>query len=336
MVSTRQDWLDHLRGVACLMVLMVHVAGIYLYQWGKIDTVDWQLANFLDSASRACVPIFFMLSGYLFFQDKIPKAKNFIKIISALLFYSLIYLLAAWFVTGVFPVNKVANILTTPVHYHLWFFYAIFIMYALSMLVRVRNETSPLQVVVLLLVLLIVFNTQWADIMVWFGFSLKSSSLLGPASMIYYFIYAVLAVYLAKLPVYGHHQNKVLLGLYGFCVVVIATATYLLSSGVQHYVGTFYAYNSVPVFLSAFALFVLFRHWQISSGGLRKALVFLSKYSLGIYGSHVFFLEIFQYILFPRLDSITLKILLVFGLTLICSCVFSVLIRRLDKKAYLG
>lgn len=60
-------WIDNLRGIACLMVVMIHTTTWYITNAQSISPVNWDLANVLNSASRVSVPLFFMISGYLFF-----------------------------------------------------------------------------------------------------------------------------------------------------------------------------------------------------------------------------------------------------------------------------
>ncbi|MFX4994063.1 acyltransferase family protein, partial [Acinetobacter baumannii] len=76
---------------ACCMVILLHTAAEYVL---KSNNTDWLIANVVDSFTRVCVPLFFMISGYLFFSNKTVKIKNFIKILTALTFYSFIAFIA--------------------------------------------------------------------------------------------------------------------------------------------------------------------------------------------------------------------------------------------------
>ena len=63
-------WIDNLRGIACLMVVMIHTTTWYVTNAHSVSPVTWDIANVLNSASRVSVPLFFMISGYLFFGDR--------------------------------------------------------------------------------------------------------------------------------------------------------------------------------------------------------------------------------------------------------------------------
>jgi len=64
------SWITNLRGIACLMVVMIHSTTWYITHPHSISLFEWDIANLLNSASRVSVPLFFMISGYLFFGER--------------------------------------------------------------------------------------------------------------------------------------------------------------------------------------------------------------------------------------------------------------------------
>ena len=86
-------WIDNLRGIACLMVVMIHTTTWYVTNAHSVSPVTWDIANVLNSASRVSVPLFFMISGYLFFGERSAQPRHFLRIGLCLLFYSAIALL---------------------------------------------------------------------------------------------------------------------------------------------------------------------------------------------------------------------------------------------------
>ena len=60
----RLAYIDQLRVVAALAVVMIHVSAMH---WGDTPpaSADWQAMNVYAAVSRWCVPVFVMLSGAL-------------------------------------------------------------------------------------------------------------------------------------------------------------------------------------------------------------------------------------------------------------------------------
>ncbi len=60
------NWIDNLRGIVRLMVVMIHTANVVHHQRPQRQSpLNWDIANVLKLASRVSVPLFFMISGYL-------------------------------------------------------------------------------------------------------------------------------------------------------------------------------------------------------------------------------------------------------------------------------
>ena len=72
-------WIDNLRGIACLMVVMIHTTTWYVTNAHSVSPVTWDIANVLNSASRVSVPLFFMISGYLFFGERSAQPRHFLR-----------------------------------------------------------------------------------------------------------------------------------------------------------------------------------------------------------------------------------------------------------------
>lgn len=92
-MQAKISWIENLRGIACLMVVMIHTTTWYITHPHDVSPLSWDFANVLNSASRVSVPLFFMISGYLFFGPRSAQPRHFLRIALCLLFYSAIALL---------------------------------------------------------------------------------------------------------------------------------------------------------------------------------------------------------------------------------------------------
>ncbi|PKJ67161.1 O-acetyltransferase, partial [Klebsiella sp. X1-16S-Nf21] len=45
-------WITNLRGIACMMVVMIHSTSWYITHPHAITLMEWDIANLLNSASR--------------------------------------------------------------------------------------------------------------------------------------------------------------------------------------------------------------------------------------------------------------------------------------------
>ncbi len=61
-------WVDWIRALATLGVVLIHTAGPLLYGYNQMPASYWWISNIYDSAARMCVPLFFMISGFLLLQ----------------------------------------------------------------------------------------------------------------------------------------------------------------------------------------------------------------------------------------------------------------------------
>ncbi|MBD2598484.1 acyltransferase family protein [Nostoc spongiaeforme FACHB-130] len=68
--ENRLIWADYVRVIANFFVIFLHSAAPLLYQFKKIPDSYWITGNIYDSGVRMCVPLFFMLSGYLLLEKQ--------------------------------------------------------------------------------------------------------------------------------------------------------------------------------------------------------------------------------------------------------------------------
>lgn len=139
-------YLDNARIFAILAVIALHVSGDFLVD-SEQGGVNWWIANFFESVTRWCVPVFVMISGALLLdprkQDstKVFYKKRLHRIGIPLVFWSLFFLswtaVRQWFVWGSVDFSLLwENLLLGTPYYHLWYLYMIIFLYLFSPLLK--------------------------------------------------------------------------------------------------------------------------------------------------------------------------------------------------------
>ena len=320
-------WIDNLRAVACLMVILIHTTTWYITNSDRVAESAWDIANLLNSASRVCVPLFFMISGYLFFGERSAQPRHFLRIVLCLLFYSAVALV---YISGLTPISEklsLLHLLQKPVFYHLWFFFAIITIYLFSPLIQVK-PTRARYVLVMVLVVAVLANPNTADQTTgrfhWLPINLYISG-----DSIYYLLYALLGRAIGTMETQRRGVSWLAGLLFALCVAGISLGT----KKELHINGAFsdlwYLYCGPLVFIGALSLFVLFKN------GLNQrtlpGLALISRNSLPIYGFHALFIHFIRTHYLDHKQWPLLDIALVFTVTLAGSLLLALALRRLDR-----
>lgn len=325
-------WIDNLRGIACLMVVMIHTTTWYITNPASVSVVDWNIANILNAASRVSVPLFFMISGYLFFGERSAQPRHFLRIALCLLFYSAIALLYISLFTSINGELALKNILQKPVFYHLWFFFAIIVIYLVSPFIQVKAVSGKM-LLALIVVIGIVANpntlAQKIDGVQWLPINLYIRG-----DTFYYVLYGMLGRAIGMM-----ETQKRALTLVSAAVFVLAVAG--ISRGTLHelqwrgnFADTWYLYCGPLVFLCAVSLFTLIKN-TLNSRTL-PGLTLISQHSLGIYGFHALIIHALRTRGIEVQGWPLLDILWVFAATLLASLALSMLVQRIDRRRFVS
>lgn len=283
--------IDWLRIAACFMVVMLHISGANIHEFGP----KWWGANIWDSMSRICVPLFFMISG----ATLLPKAesllhffrKRAVKIVLPLLFWSMFYL---WWLqyNGVDTGNWILAILRGPTMFHLWYFYAIIGLYLFVPVMRRFYQGSTSSEKIFFLVVWFLVSSVYPTLQSLYqdkGCGYLPLGLLADVYHLQYFGgymgYMVLGAFLYECK----SSFRAGIGVFSVATVGTIAATYWLSKRIGAPCEFFYLYLSPLVILAAAGLFMAFMGWR--SGPSSKALRVVSDSTLGIYGLHAFMID---------------------------------------------
>ncbi|HSB03123.1 MAG TPA: acyltransferase family protein [Anaerolineales bacterium] len=292
------SWIDVIRVAAIYLVVIVHVSGQLTNIWGKVPTDQWFLASIYGGIARICVPLFFMISGYLllprseslgaFYAKRIPK------ILIPLLVWSLIYL--GWY-CGNHPnactPGFVWNLLLVQgAYYHLWFLYTLLGIYLILPVLRLmfQPETDR-EILWYLIVLWLVFQGLLTLAHKFWNFSINLSAPLAGG----YVGYFVLGYLLGDIIL---SRSKIILSAVVWVISTLGTiiGTYLLTRAAGQFDNFFYDFVTLNVILASGAAFLLLRRLSetklFASPGVQTATRGLAVSTFGIYLIHPIVIEV--------------------------------------------
>lgn len=291
------------------MVVLIHVVadGIHSYEVGSFT---WNVSNVYDSLARFCVPAFVMISGAFMLDPEynctIKKlySVKILRMVTALLFWGLVY--------GIYFVANEPNrpILTLAYqfvytiftgYHHMWFLFMIIGLYIITPILRKLVEDKRLMQYFLLgsfvFSAVFMFVADLSDRLIGINAVLNFiSELLAYVKknihidfLVGYAFYYVLGYYIKTYSVSRKAEKMIYAsGILSF--VLIMVGTYALSLYKGKNVEILYEYLYFPVCFEAAAVFIFFKE-HISKIDFKEKIIktvsFLSKYSFGVYLSHM-------------------------------------------------
>ena len=295
-------WIDNLRGIACLMVVMIHTTTWYVTNAHSVSPVTWDIANVLNSASRVSVPLFFMISGYLFFGERSAQPRHFLRI-------------------GLCLLQK-------PVFYHLWFFFAIAVIYLVSPLIQVKNVGGKM-LLVLMAVIGIIANPNTVPQKI-DGFEWLPINLYINGDTFYYILYGMLGRAIGMMDTQHKALSWVSAALFATGVFIISRGTLYELQWRGNFADTWYLYCGPMVFICAIALLTLVKN-TLDTRTIR-GLGLISRHSLGIYGFHALIIHALRTRGIELKNWPILDIIWIFCATLAASLLLSMLVQRIDRN----
>ena len=334
-MNKRTLFIDYLKIFASFTVVVLHVSSQNWYTTDVITT-EWQIFHIFDSLVRWSVPVFVMMSGALFLgrQHALKKlyATNILRLVTAFLFWSLIYLI----VLGGHSESLLINI--TSGYYHMWFIPMMIGLYicvpVLQKIAEAENTISYFMVVTFMLVFIF---PQIGELISDFGspqcieiYSLIRQCVrrMDISLVLGYTGYFVGGYYLYKTELSKRSRMVVyVLGILG-ALTTIGLETYLAMS--THMAdGTYYGYFNVNVLLESIAVYVWFKYNVKKNLKWDNVVKKISKCTFGVYLIHVLILESLERYIglntlsFHPLLSMPLISFFVFGVSLMISYIIN-------------
>lgn len=292
------SWADLIRVVAIYLVVVVHVSGQLTNAWGRIPVDQWLIADIYGGIGRVCVPLFFMISGYLLLPRSESLGTFYLKrmprILVPFLAWSLIYL--GWY-CGNHPNTCTPTLawnllLVQGTYYHLWFLYSLLGIYLILPVLRLMFRPEPdKKVLWYLIVVWLIFQPILTIANKFWNFSIKISPPLAMGFVCYFFLGYLLGEMTLS-------RSRVILSTMIWAIATLLTiaGTYLFTRNSGQFDGFFYDFVSLNVILASGAAFLLLR-WlsgrkPFTSPGSHTFTRVLALSSFGIYLIHVLVIEI--------------------------------------------
>ena len=311
----RVVFLDFLRAIACLMVIITHCGECFYIADGPIlnfalDDRSFSFVAFSISLVRSCVPLFVMASSYLMMPVEGSTRQFFTRrggrVVIPFIIWSLIYTFSPCFVDGA-PVDSVWSNLTHLIYNfndhagHLWFIYMLLGVYLIMPVISPWLKTVSRR-------------GEEAFLAVWFVSTFMAYA--------HYFLGYIIGEGIWN----EFHALYYYSGFIGYVVLAHYIRTYLDWSAAKSWAigGTCYIVGFIPTFfifnsfksmspadvdwslvempwkfctpnvaLMAFGLFMIFKTIKRAPEWLLKPVESLSKMSYGMYLMHIIVLGIY-------------------------------------------
>jgi len=319
-LKERQYWIDALRILASYMVVLVNSSS-YAINDVHIFSSSWYGLMFWDAMSRACVPLFIMISGTLFLNPKkdIPISKIYKKyifrILKCIIFWNVFYGTVVKYLVNPFKTqhkwgyNIVTDFITDVLYgkFHLWYLYMGIGLYMVIPILRaITSNMKTLKYYLGLGVTVSYFIPFISNLIRDILPSLYIGKLNGVFAKfmicitIGFSIYYTLGYFLS---VYEIKKKSILNWIYIFGLVNLFF-TYgikmILSIKKQEEYIFYDDYNAFNVFSVAVAIFLFFKYYVkellnklLLIKRFKILLLALSNLSFGVYLIHIFYFEIF-------------------------------------------
>ncbi|MDR2906514.1 MAG: acyltransferase family protein [Bacteroidales bacterium] len=301
-MKTEIFWIDKLRILATLGVILLHTSSGTSYNYGNIPNLSWWVGNIFDSAGRFAVPVFLMISGALILSktyDNIGEylKKRVVKILLPFLFWSLIYIVKNLFLafyngTSMSFIEILKFVIMQfkyGASFHFWYIYMLIGLYLFFPIIgKWIKKSSACELKYFLGIWLL-------TTFIHFPFISKVFPNVDLAYFSGYIGFPVLGYYLANKTSSDFRIEKrraILLILTGFLITVLGT--FFIAKYNGHFSDTLYKPLSPQIILIAAGMFLLFKSSSRNPQKYSTILLFFSKYCYGIFLIHPFILEIME------------------------------------------
>lgn len=368
--TQRTVWLDWMRVLACLMVMLVHCTEPY-YLGGEgsriLTAADAWWAAFFDSLARDCVPLFVVASSWLLFPLKQSTGdffrRRFVRVAVPFIIWSVVYAL----VWGK-PVENLRDLIFNFNYAagHLWFVYMLLGLYLIMPLLSPWAEKAGRRELGIYIGIW-VFTSCIPIIRSWFG-SYEATVVYGPSGIpnaapcplwgeaswnafgTFYYIsgfvgYLLLGHYFKKFVGDMDWKKTLTIALpcwiAGFAITAggFLRRVYQCCDGLFPIEGpvsfavvweTTWTFTSLGVLLMTVGSILIFRKFNFDGKAYRRVILPLSKASYGMYLCHMLVLSKFSSLFYGEFPT-PVSILFAVFCTFVCVSAIAIILQRIPK-----
>ena len=296
-VQKRIQYMDSLRAMAILGVLLLHAATPYVVLYDEINEIDWQIGIIYNALSRWCVPIFLMISGALLLGRKEEPLGVFFKkrankILLPFIAWSVIYYAWATYMwsPGYSLKEFFIMFFNNQVYYHLWYFYALIGIYLLVPIFNIFVNHASRQMIGYVIVLWLLFYGGFR----YYSYLVSNEfTLFFPLSE--YIGFFLLGYYIAAIEIAQKWRIGIyVLGMVGAIETVFRTNVLTEEQG--QFTSYAFSYTSPNVIAMSVALFVFVKYWvnrKVARGTYETSgiIKLIGQTSFGVYLIHAMILD---------------------------------------------
>lgn len=346
MEKQRTISLDWMRFVACILVILQHVAEFYYVspEFLPARTENTFLVGIFNSISRVSVPLFVMISGYLLLPMRQSTAdffkRRFTRILYPFLVWSVVYSIYFAILRHDSFMQWVQHVLCIPITYeaeHLWYIYMLIGLYVLIPVLSPWLKSVSRRELEAYLFLWI-FTTLLPYVKLVFP-TIGAAAFFNSSPTFYYFSgfvgYLLLGHYIRLYNPFTKVQAVSAIVI-GWIVTSVIFLHQLAHCETLEELELSWGFCTLNVLLMCVGVFVLFIGIKKSTNSLiEKWVVSVSTFSYGIYLCHVLWLRLYMLLFMPMFGNVIWVALCVVPCTFLSSYLTIWILSHLPKTNYL-
>lgn len=294
--DNRKLWISLANVISSLAVVILHCNGVF---WTFPSGRLWYTSNLIETLFYWPVPIFFMITGatLLDYRERYDTKTYFSKRFKRTVFPFLIWNAFASIFWFIFWKNEwggikdlISGFFTTKYCNVYWYFFPLFNIYLSIPLLSSVEKKHRIKVFSFITFIQIILVSILPIVFEILGITWNYDLSVGVASG--YLLYVLLGFLISNIDF--KHRDRILiyiLGVIGFLLQFIGTSYLSIRDGQinQLWLG----YFKIPEVFMSVAVFMACKYFKIRSDKSRRAIVFLSKHSFGVFLIHYYFVQSF-------------------------------------------